>query len=86
MDCGLDIFEYSHDAELYALLEATVEELLEVEDELGRISTYTVETEFGGWDMWGRKYVLLGLQYFYEICTNKELKTRIQASMERQMN
>ena len=59
MDCGLDIFEYSHDAELYEILETTVVELLETEDEFGRISSYTMETEFGGWDMWGRKYVLL---------------------------
>lgn len=80
------IFEYNHDAELYEILEATVEEMLEAEDELGRISSYTIETEFTGWDMWGRKYILLGLQYFYEICVNKELKTRIRASMERQMD
>ena len=80
------IFEYSHDAELYELLETTVEELLDTEDEFGRISSYTIETEFGGGDMWGRKYVLLGLQYFYEICGKQELKTRIRASMERQMN
>lgn len=80
------IFEYSHDAKLYEILETTVVELLDTEDEFGRISSYTMETEFGGWDMWGRKYVLLGLQCFYEICANKELKTRIRASMERQMN
>jgi len=80
------IYGYNHDAELYKIMEATVEEMLEAEDEFGRITTYTLDVEFNGWDMWGRKYVLLGLQYFYEICTNEELRKRIQASMERQMD
>ena len=31
--------------------------------------------------MWGRKYVLLGLQYFYEICDDQELKEQIISAM-----
>ena len=43
----------------------------------GRISSYRKEREFRGWDIWCRKYVLLGMQYFIEICKDDELKNKI---------
>lgn len=61
------------DDELYSVLEETVRDLLTTQDELGRICTYTVENEFTGWDIWGRKYVMLGLIYFLGICRDGEL-------------
>ena len=41
----------------------------------------TRENEFFGWDMWCRKYVLLGLEYFCDICPEEELKARIVKAM-----
>ena len=58
-------YYYSKDEKLYAVLENTVKDLLETQDQLGRISAYSVESEFCGWDMWARKYILLGNIYFY---------------------
>jgi len=37
--------------------------------------------EFRGWDIWGRKYVLLGFQYFLEICRDDELADAVVAAM-----
>ncbi len=71
----------TYDDELYRVLEDSVCDLLTTQDELGRFSTYTVELEFNGWDMWCRKYVLLGFQYFLEICRDDSLKERIVAAM-----
>ncbi len=71
------VYSYTHDNELYKILEETVEDMLSVADDDGRISSYTRESEFCGWDMWCRKYVLLGLQYFLEICHDKNLSKRI---------
>ena len=53
-------YRYTADEALYKVLEDAVRDLLTTQDELGRISTYTVDTEFTGWDMWGRKYVQIG--------------------------
>lgn len=78
------VYAYTRDEALYRVLEASVRELLATEDSMGRISTYSPETEFTGWDMWGRKYVLLGMQYFCEVCSNAELCALIMASMRRQ--
>ena len=68
---------YLGDEKLYKTLEGSVRGLLKTRDEFGRIASYPVEKEFGGWDMWCRKYVLLGLQYFYEICDDENLKSEI---------
>lgn len=75
------IASYTQDDDLYRILEDSVNDLLAAQDELGRFSTYTVDTEFKGWDMWCRKYVLLGFQYFLDICRNDMLKDRIIAAM-----
>ncbi len=71
------VYAYNKDKELYRILENTVKDLLKLVDEKGRISSYTLEKEFTGWDVWSRKYVMLGLEYFYEICANKRLKKKI---------
>jgi len=70
------VYEYSHDEELYELLVYATEMLISKADSFGRIATYSVENEFCGWDMWGRKYVLLGLIHFMDICKDEALKKR----------
>ncbi|MBQ2701750.1 MAG: glycoside hydrolase family 127 protein [Clostridia bacterium] len=78
---GCLIYSYSGDEELYSALEYAVCALLETQDEKGRFSTYTVDLEFCGWDMWCRKYVLTGLQHFYRICNDSALKNKILTAM-----
>ncbi len=74
-------YAYTKSPELYAVLTKTVEDMLYSADGYGRISSYDVEHEFDGWDIWSRKYILLGMQYFLEICTDGALAERIKASM-----
>ncbi|MBR2647183.1 MAG: glycoside hydrolase family 127 protein [Clostridia bacterium] len=71
------VYTLTKDEELYDILTETVLSLLDRQDEYGRFSTYTVETEFNGWDMWCRKYVLVGMMYYHEICKDEALKERI---------
>ena len=71
------VYYYSQDEELYFILEKTVIDLLSKQDELGRISSYDVEREFNGWDMWSRKYVITGLLHFVDICKSDILKNNI---------
>lgn len=77
---------YSQDEDLYKILEDSVRDILTAQDENGRISSYSPEAEFHGWDMWGRKYVILGLQYFYEICDDETLKNEIITAMCRHLD
>lgn len=79
-------YSYTRNEELYKVLTETVEDILSTQDELGRISTYTADDEFISWDIWNRKYILLGMQYFGEICTDEDLKHRMLVSMEKQVD
>ncbi len=76
-------FRYTADEELYDALRETVEDMLSARDPLGRFSTYTVDTEFRGWDMWCRKYVLLAMEYFLDICPDEALKDKIVGACKR---
>jgi len=74
-------YSYTKNPELYKTLTASVEELLTCQETDGRMSTYAKNHQYQNWDMWCRKYVLLGMQYFLEICEDDELAKRIVASM-----
>ncbi len=76
-------YKYTRDEKLYGILETAIKDFLTARDEYGRFSTYTLETEFTGWDMWGRKYALLGLLYFYEICKDERLKAEVLSAAEK---
>jgi DUF1680 family protein len=49
-----------------AILDRAVSELLKAQDPDGRLSSYSRSQEFGFWDIWGRKYALLGLIAHYD--------------------
>ncbi len=80
------VYEYSQNPKLYQVLTDTIKDILTAEDELGRISSYAINHEFDAWDIWGRKYVLLGMQYYLEICKDEELAQEIVESMCRQVD
>ncbi len=78
------VVRYTKNEGMYKILEGSVRDILTAEDGLGRISGYSLEDEFTQWDLWGRKYVMLGMMYFMEICEDKELISQMIASMRRQ--
>lgn len=71
---------------LYAILVDTVKDMLTTQDEYGRFATYTVEKEFHAWDMWSRKYVMLGMIYFLDICKSKALSKKIITALKKHAN
>ncbi len=85
---GCFVYWASRNEQLYAALKATVEDILTTEEESGRISSFKADKELFGWDIWGRKYVLLGLEYFLEICKpeDNELYDSIVKSLCRQVD
>ncbi len=80
------IYAYTRDEELYGILTETVSDLLARQDEYGRFSTYDVSAEFSGWDIWCRKYVLVGLLYYYEICKDEALRTRVLTACKKHLD
>lgn len=74
-------YSYTRSPRLYETLKATVLDMLSVQEPNGRISSYGANHQWNGWDLWERKYVLLGMQYFLEICPEEDLCCRILQSL-----
>lgn len=80
------VYSYTKNEELYSILTQTVFDMINSADENGRISSYSVNHEFDGWDLWCRKYVILGMEYFLDICDDERFKDEITLSMCRQVD
>jgi len=59
-------YAYQPTAAHKGILDKAVSELLKAQDADGRLSSYSRAQEFGFWDIWGRKYALLGLIAHYD--------------------
>lgn len=78
------VYSYTQNEKLYDILAETIRDMIESADESGRISSYGKNHEFDGWDLWCRKYVLLGMQYFLDICKDDVLYEDVIVSMRKQ--
>ena len=64
------------DPELAKIVRATVHDMLSTQTADGCISSYPAERQLGGWDIWGRKYVLHGLVRYFELADPDETVRR----------
>lgn len=78
---GCITYTYTQSPALLQTLTDTVRALIATAEPNGRISSYTQDKEYCGWDIWSRKYILLGLEHFYEICTDEALKADVLRTM-----
>ncbi len=60
-------YQYSKDAALFAVMKKSSDEIMATQSADGYIGNYAPGKHLGNWDIWGRKYVLLGLIYYYDI-------------------
>ena len=80
------VYRHNQDPKLYDILTETVRDLLTTQEASGRISSYKAEKEFFAWDVWCRKYVMLGSIYYLEICKDEELKQQIIGTLCRHLD
>lgn len=64
-------YKYNQDPELMEIMNNAVAGLLETQLPNGYIGNYAPESQLTQWDIWGRKYSMLGLIRYYEITNNK---------------
>ena len=73
-------YGYQPTAAHKAILDKSVSELLKSQDPDGRLSSYSRANDFGIWDIWGRKYAILGLIAHYDQTgDNESLKAACHA-------
>jgi len=71
------------DSKLLTLIKNTVTDLLSTQTADGCISSYPLELQTKDWDIWGRKYVLLGLaRYYLEIEPDEAVKTAMTRELD----
>lgn len=71
-------YDYNPCALLDSRLKYAVKNLLATQSPDGQITTYKSGREFGTWDMWGRKYVMLGLLAEYDRTGDKTVLAAIE--------
>jgi uncharacterized protein len=69
---AVDAYRYTKDASILKTIEKSVSALLETQTNDGYIGNYADSTRLDAWDIWGRKYTLVGLLSYYEISNDKK--------------
>ena len=60
-------YDYNRDPEMLAIIQRAVKELLATQMPSGYIGNYSDSAQLRQWDIWGRKYTLLGLLAYYDL-------------------
>lgn len=72
---AIPLYQYSRDETLLNNINKAVEGLLETQLQNGYIGNYSEKAQLQQWDIWGRKYSLLGLLAYYDLTGNKKALT-----------
>ena len=75
---AVDAWRYKQDSELMKTMQTAVAGLLKTQLENGYIGNYAPEAQLTQWDIWGRKYSMLGLIRYFEITGDKKVLAAAQ--------
>ncbi|HEX2967487.1 MAG TPA: beta-L-arabinofuranosidase domain-containing protein [Bacteroidales bacterium] len=64
-------YNYTSDPDLLTTIKKAADGLLLTQTPDGYIGNYSVEAQLQQWDIWGRKYTMLGLLAFYDLSGDK---------------
>ena len=65
-------YRYRPEARLKTVLDKAVESLLATQSPDGYIGNYAPDRHLQSWDIWGRKYCMLGLLSYYDLTADKK--------------
>jgi uncharacterized protein len=74
---AISSYDYNRDAEMLIVIRKSASELLATQMPSGYIGNYSDSAQLQQWDIWGRKYTLLGLLAYYDLTGDK---TTLKAS------
>lgn len=70
---AIDAYNYNHDPELEVIIRNAVYDLMKTQTNDGYIGNYAPQDQLKAWDIWGRKYTMLGLLAYYEMSADKKV-------------
>lgn len=65
-------WEYTHNQELMRHMSESVKSIIKTQLPNGYIGNYSNQAQLTNWDIWGRKYVLLGLLRYHDITNDND--------------
>lgn len=65
-------YEYNHDPEMLRIIRKAANDLLATQMPSGYIGNYSDSAQLHEWDIWGRKYTLLGLLSYFDLTGDKQ--------------
>jgi DUF1680 family protein len=68
-------YQYTKNPVLLKKISYAVDELLKTQLPNGYIGNYSEQSQLAQWDVWGRKYCLLGLQAYFDITGDQKVLT-----------
>ena len=68
-------YRYRPEPQLKQVLDSAVKKLISTQTSDGYIGNYKPENHLEQWDIWGRKYCMLGLLDYYDLNKNKDSLT-----------
>ena len=66
-------YEYTHDPEMLTVIRKAVSGILATQTTDGYMGNYSPQAQLKNWDIWGRKYTLLGLLAYYDISGDRKV-------------
>jgi len=72
---AISAYEYNRDPEMLKIIQNAVSGLLATQTPDGYIGNYSKKAQLNSWDIWGRKYTMLGLLAYYDISQDKKALT-----------
>ena len=73
---AIGMYHFTHDTELKEIIQQAEDQLMECQLKNGYIGDYDEKHQLKGWDVWGRKYTLLGLiKWYWETGDKNALKS-----------
>ncbi len=69
---AVGMYRYTGDEQLKAKIEEAQARLIDCQLANGYVGDYDEEHQLGGWDVWGRKYTLLGLLKWHQVSGDKK--------------
>ena len=73
---AIGMYHFTHDAELKEIIQQAEDQLMDCQLKNGYIGDYDEKHQLKGWDVWGRKYTLLGLiKWYWETGDKNALKS-----------
>ncbi len=70
---AISTYQYNHDPELLVIIRNAANGLIATQTPDGYIGNYAPASQLSNWDIWGRKYTLLGLLAYYDISKDKKV-------------